>query len=389
MSLQPLYVIPLIVEQPTWGGQYIADFKGITQAEVSSKRIGQSFELASDSLVTPSMTSAPAYGLATASDIAHPQWFNQPSEMMPIAQLIATDPEGVLGSLFLETYGRELKILIKFTQAQNNSYQVHVRPGQEFGQWLAKPESWYFLEAGQATLGLAPGVNVEEYRARVTAIDAFAQQLSHQVKASAIELTVARQQLAEMINQDHPRRFVNTVAIEPHQVVDMSAGGIHHSWEVGPDVPNGNIVYEVQVDVRDERCTLRSFDQGNIKDDGSVRPLTISDYFTALDTDPTRNQPTQYITSPLGSAATPDPAVTLFANPYYKTQLRSITADTPQTLQTEGTFHHLFAQSGELSVRTTHGRWSLPKGWSLFMPAGLQTYSLETQTTAQVLVTSI
>lgn len=388
MNIQPYYVVPVMVEQPTWGGSYISGFKNISETEVTSKNIGQSFELASDSVLTPNLGSTPAFGLASASDIAHPVWFHKPDSVLSIVELISDNPAAVLGQRFLDAYGSELKILIKFTQAQNNSYQVHVRPGEEFGQWLAKPESWYFLEAGKATLGLAQGVDINEYQSRAQAIDAFAQGVSHKIKSGILTLEAGKKMLAEFINTDHPRRFVNTVTIQANQVVDMSGGGIHHSWEVGPEAPIGNIVYEVQVDVRDERCTLRSFDQGSIKADGSVRPLTIQDYFKAMDTDPKNNVPDQYLSSPLTDITTHS-STTLFANQYYQTQLLNLKAAIPEEQETNGAFHHLFAQTGEVNVSTVRGTWKLPKGWSLFIPAGVEKYSLTSNTTTQVLLTTL
>jgi mannose-6-phosphate isomerase class I len=389
MKLSPYYIVPLLIEQPTWGGEYIVGFKGIQDPSLTGKKIGQAFELAVDSQLSDLQSSSPAFGFATATDIAHPQWIgDQPS--LSLQSLIDQDAVAVLGQRALEKFGPKMNVLIKFTQAKNNSYQVHVKPGQEFGHWLAKPESWFYFEKGKATLGLAPGASVDEYRQRCEVIDAFANQLSQKIKAGELALADGKHQLTEFINQDHPRRFVNTVEIEPGQIIDLSLGGTHHSWEVSDDTPLGNIVYEVQVDVRDENCTLRSFDQGNIKDDGSVRPLTINDYFEALNSEPAANRPEQYMTVAQPQTDGLAQVTTLFDNQYYKTTQLSFTGECsgPST-KTSGSFHHVFVQEGSVTVKTSSGQWPINKGWSLFIPAGVEAYSLIAEQQSTVLTTSI
>ena len=385
------YIVPLLVEQPTWGGTYISHFKGLTDPSLVSQNIGQAFELAQDSLLMPAeetesvSQNQPAYGLATATDLAHAQWFNTHDRAVPLQSVIDSDPEGILGSRALAQLGAEMKILIKFTQAKNNSYQVHVKPGQEFGQWLAKPESWYYFEPGQATLGLAPGVDVAEYQQRCQEIETFAGAISQKITAGKLTVADGRQQLAAFINQDHPRRFVNTVSIEADQIIDLSRGGVHHSWEVNPEQPQGNILYEVQVDVRDQFCTLRSFDQGSIKDDGQVRPLTINDYFAALDTDPERKRPATY----MSSAVPGQTERKLFDNPHYQTSQLQVTGEYsgPWTTLTNS-FQHLFVQSGCVVITVDGHRYLLNQGWSVLIPASTGQYHLTAEPQAQVLITT-
>ncbi len=389
MSVSPYYIVPLLVEQPTWGGEYIAEFKGISEPAISGRKIGQAFELAVDSQLIEHQTNQLSFGWVTATDLGHPTWVgSQPT--LSLQQLIEQDPEAILGKQALEKFGPKMNVLIKFTQAKNNSYQAHVVPGQEFSHWLAKPESWFYFEQGKATLGLAPGVEVGEYRKRCEEIEAFAQGVSQKIQAGEVTVEQGKHQLAEFINADHPRRFVNTVEIQPGQIIDLSQGGIHHSWEVGDDVPLGNIVYEVQVDVRDENCTLRSFDQGNIKDDGKVRPLSIEDYFKALNTDPHANQPGQYSTTAEAVTDGKAQVTTLFDNQYYKTtQIEFSSEYSGQFTETQGSFHHVFVKEGQVTVKTSKGEWPVAKGWSLFVPAGVGEYSLTTSGQSTILVTSV
>lgn len=386
-ELSPWYIIPVLVKQPTWGGHYIAEFKSLTDAELTHENIGQSFELQGASWVTPAVSSGKIYGLATASTANNPEWKGEMSMAFRLADQISTNPEGILGKKVISKDGPYLKTLIKFTQAQNNSYQAHVVPGKEFGKWQAKPESWYFLEPGKATLGLAPNSDVAEYQARSEAIDSYAQEVSQKITQKTMSLEEGRAALKAFIDQDHPRRFVNTVSIQANQTVDLSQGGIHHSWEKDESLPHGNIVYEVQVDVSDDVCTLRSFDQGSIKDDGSVRPLSIPDYFTALDTDPAHNLPDQYFQYPLKTSTQSE--TTIFDNPYYNASVLQVSAQTPLRQDTKSeSYHHLFVQEGEVEIITSQGKWPLAKGWSLFIPAACQGYDLHSTTKATVIKTT-
>lgn len=388
---QPYYIVPLLVEQPTWGGQYIAEFKSVTDPLVRTQNIGQSFELETNSQVVTQPSAELPYAVATATDLTNPRYVGDTSTMVSLKSVIDQDPAGVLGQRVVEIDGAEMKTLIKFTQARNNSYQVHVKPKEAFGQWQAKPESWYFLEKGLATLGLQANTDVVEYHRRCQEIDTFAQQLSHRVKNGELSVDQARTELKAFIDQDHPHRFVNDVTLQPTQLVDLSEGGIHHSWEVSSDVPLGNIVYEVQLDVKDEFCTLRAFDQGNIKDDGSVRPLAIDDYFQALDSEPSHNLPEQYLRWPQVVEKQEGLSISrLFETPYYISTLISLEQpyQGPETSLEEGTYHHLFVQEGAIEVVVNDQRWPLAKGWSLFIPAALGTYQLVPNQASTVIKTS-
>ncbi len=176
MQQQPYYVIPILIEQPTWGGQYIAEFKELKDQYFAEHNIGQSYELSSANKLHTDPTQARVYALgsADAPDQAEPV---TEVERISMPKLIASDPERILGAKTLAKFGTNFPLLIKFTQAQENSYQLHVKPGSEFNGWQAKPESWYYLEQGSATLGIKDLKQVEAYKKRCLEIDAKAQQL--------------------------------------------------------------------------------------------------------------------------------------------------------------------------------------------------------------------
>lgn len=387
-EIQPMYVVPVLVEQPTWGGEYIAAQKKLSHPWLAGKRIGQSFELFSQSWLTPATT--PTFGFATPAQISNPNFADPSQPRSSLASWIKQDLVATLGQKAADRGWQQMQVLIKFTQAQNNSYQVHVRPGQEFGKWLAKPESWYFAEAGVATLGLRQPAELAAYRQRCLEIDQEAQRISAAIKAGQLTVAAARSQLQSYIDQDHPRRFVHTVDVPKGSVIDLSQGGTHHSWEKSSQLPAGNIVYEVQVDVQDEFCTLRSFDQGNLKDDGSVRPLTIDEYFQALDTSAAANDPSRFFAAAVTTTDQEAEITSLFCNQYYVTeQLAFRHQYQGQATQPTDSFHHLYALDEAVVVEVGDQLWSVPAHWSFFIPAQTGPYRLRTQSHNRVLITHL
>jgi hypothetical protein len=198
MQVQPYYIVPLLIEQPTWGGKYIAEFKSITDQTIRNKKIGQAYELAAESLLTGSWSEA-HFLYSTATSIDKSTEYGT-GKTISLADLIASNPESVLGKNAVAKHGITMPLLIKFTQALSNSYQVHVEKKKTFKHWLPKPESWYFFEKGKATLGLKAGSAVTEYKARCEEIDNQAKLISQQIKAGKITLDTGTQQLFEFRN---------------------------------------------------------------------------------------------------------------------------------------------------------------------------------------------
>jgi hypothetical protein len=117
-------------------------------------------------------------------------------------------------------------------------------------------------------------------------------------------------QLQNAIQGENPTKFVNVHRVKKHAIVDLSNGGIHHSWEEDPAaIPLGNIVYEVQLDVTDEDSTIRSFDKGKMQQNGDVREIHVEDYFKYLDTRPETNNLSLAVQKRTGSS--------LLSTPYY------------------------------------------------------------------------
>lgn len=387
MNVQPYFIIPILIKQPTWGGQYIAQFKGIGDASVLEENIGQSYELSALSRVSTEPATQNTYSVTDAS-LMNRRDVGGLTETLDLQSLIASNPLGMLGKVESETLA-DLNnlLLIKFTQAKNNSYQVHVQPGHEFSGWQAKPESWYYLEEGRATLGVKTPADLPAYRRVCLEIHEFALQTSFAIKSGVITIQEGRAKLAEFIAQHPVTTYVNQVTIPKDGVVNLDQGGIHHSWEYDRQQPLGNILYEVQTDVKDERSTIRSFDQGSIKDTGDLRPLHIEDYFKAINSSSECNQSDLLIRQPQPHQHWAVSASTLFDTHYYTLTKYAFLSHAVLPLTTP-VYHHLFVVSGPINIKYQDQVITANKGSSLFIPAGCEKYVLEGEATASVLIST-
>ena len=259
MSLNfPWQVEDELIEQPSWGGRYIIDLKGLSDSpEWTNKKVGQSYELAGTSkLIDPLSGSTTLF-----------------------TELVKSDPESWLGGPVLKKYGPAISLLIKLTQAKGNSFQVHLPEGKTLKHWLPKPEAWFYLAPGLFTFGLKPETSYADYSNVLRTIDGLMHRLSDEVTSGKKTVQAARAEAAAEIEALKPMSFINIVDAKTDDIVDLTAGGIHHSWEEdNVNYPEGNLVYEVQVDVQDEYCSMRGFDKGKILDDGTLRATHVDNF---------------------------------------------------------------------------------------------------------------
>lgn len=368
MEIKPYLIVPKLIPQPTWGGKYIAAFKGRADSALSVA-IGQSYELSSESMLTNVKDSnALPIEIGDASTGHTTELLGEKESLFSLQSLIEQNPTDILGARYTTARGQTMDILIKFTQAKGNSFQVHVRPDQTLGHWKSKPESWYFFEPGKATLGLQNPTpeSIAQYKQTCEQILGVMESLSQDVKSGVKTPGQAKVDAFQYITTHSPFSFVNEIAVPKDAIIDLASGGIHHSWEEGESIPDGNIVYEVQLNVMDTDCTLRSFDKGKIGDDGKIRPIHIDDYFAALETDPGRNN--------VASLVKIAEDEVIFDTPYYKTKkLQNV-------VPMEDSFQHVFVKDGIVEIAGLIVR----KGASVFIPRGFQFSPINTAT---VLVT--
>jgi len=331
---KPYLVVPHLIEQPTWGGDYILETKNWTHKPAwKGKKIGQSYELSSQTLLAQEVTSSADKTLGDATN----------------------------KTIAIEVFKEKKPFpLIKFTQAKGNSFQLHTKPGTTSNRWVPKAESWYYFEPGKMTFGIKKGTNTAHYRQTCEQIETYMKELSKNILKQKKTHEQAQKEASEFIREKNPWQYVNVYDVSAETLIDLSGGGLHHSWEEDPLNPLGNVVYEVQQDVMDPVSTIRSFDQGKILADGSVREIHIDDYFHHLDLDEKRNT---YIPTQVEDQH-------LFSTPHYSLSRLAINSDQP--MKTESSFHHLFVKEGEIIVASPKGRVEVTRGHSCFVPLGVE-----------------
>ena len=337
----PYLIIPQLIAQPTWGGDYLLKLKGWNKSQLLGK-IGQSYELSSASRL--------AVHAKNSDDLQSLTGNQSGQESILISKL---DP---------------INLLIKLNQARGNSFQLHMNPHTKDLRWKPKPESWYFLENGSITLGLAPDADISRYKNVCVEIDTFMNDVSRRIINRELSLELARLEASDYIHKKNPWQFVNKYTVKKYNLIDLSMGAIHHSWEEDIDnAPLGNIVFEVQIEASDDEATIRSFDQGKIKDDGSVRKLAINDYFIHLDSDPTHNDISYLKRSREKN--------NLLSTDYYVVDI--IEPQEKLIIQTEGKYHHLYVRDGSVSIVGGGIVVMVGKGHSCFIPSSLAQYTVE------------
>lgn len=360
-TTKPYLVVPLLVEQPTWGGSYIAEYKGWnTLSSLSGKKIGQSFELYGKSVLSLSIEDSrdPAF-LPVGKFIPD----TKKQQIIELAD--CADPQ-ILGPYVYDTW-KTMPILIKFTQGKGNSFQLHAKPDMATSRWIPKAESWYYFERGVITFGVNPKTQLSDYKNACHEINEKMKALSSQVVSGTLSLDDAKAQAKAFIQEKNPWQYINVHTVEKDTLVDLSGGGLHHSWEDRPDIaPDGNILYEVQQDVADDDCTLRSFDQGKFKEDGTIRTIHIDDYFSFLDPDPKRNDIKNALLTARGES--------LLRTKNYSMDVLSV--KTSESLTIEDSFVHLFVTQGAATVSTAGGMVTIHKGHSCFIPYKAENYEI-------------
>lgn len=389
---RPYLVIPKLVAQPSWGGEWIAETKGWSdQASLAGVKVGQSYELFSGSNLSLEASSLDPAFQGELTDSYSVETATRPVGSVSLASLVELSPDDVLGSDIAANSGGVINVLIKLTQAMGNSFQVHIKDGIEHPFWQPKPESWYYLEPGLITLGAAPDVDWRAYQEALTALNNQIEMLAAQVKSGAMSYEAAQPRISELVEKYNPWAFVNTVRIGKNQLIDLSGGGLHHSWEEdSARFPLGNVLYEVQLQAMDRNSTLRAFDKGKMSKNGTIRALNIDDYFELIDRHPEANRPETHMAEPkaLESGEAHDLAA-LLDTKYYR--LNRLTLKRPGAGYTEkaGVYRHLFIQEGSAEISTNGGSLVLTRGHSCFVPASAGEYSVNsTSDKTVVLITT-
>jgi len=374
-------IVPKIIEQPTWGDRYILQTKSWTDKKLfKNLKIGQSYELFSgiklrsdiNSSLDPTFTGELGYGMEPDKVF----YQEDKSKLIPIAKLIKQDPKWFLGKVTLKKHGPQIKILIKFTQAKGNSFQIHVKEKDSGQKWQFKAESWYCFEQGLLTLGVKKETNWDEYKNCCLKINEEMNELSKLILKNQIDLHTARTKAKIIIKKYNPWQYINLVKVKKNDLIDLSEAGLHHSWEEDKSNLFGNVVYELCLDVMDPVSTLRCFDNAKIQNDGSIRALQIQDYFKYIDRSWLTNNPNNHLLKPKIILNTGGVKISnLLKSKYYCLDKLELTHDYQEKMS--GSFHHLFVKEGKVVIlydKDNKAKLKLTKGHSCFIPAGIKQY---------------
>ncbi len=273
-----------------------------------------------------------------------------------------------------------MKVLIKFTQAKGNSFQIHVREKDESRKWIYKPESFYYFEPGLITLGVKRGIDWAEYKSCCMKINEEMKKLSLLVRSKKTSFSQAKRKAVKIIKEFNPWQFVNLVKVRGNDLVDLSKGGLHHSWEEDENnYPLGNVLYELNYDVMDPISVLRCFDKGKMKPDGTLRKLNIEEYFKYIDRLEKTNNPKTHLIKPkilLGKEGLR--VESLLRTKHYSLDKLFVESDySGEFTQTNSSFHHLFVKLGRIKVLSKESDLELTKGHSCFIPASIEKYQIK------------
>ena len=386
-SKKPYLVIPKLIEQSTWGGTYISELKSWSEKPfLKDKKIGQSYELYGKSKLAISITDSRderftgEFGFADKPDTITDHFqLTENVDYISLDTLVENKKEAIVGADVYSKY-KSMPLLNKINQAAGNSFQVHIKPSQSHPRWKAKPESWYYFEDGYLTCGVKKDVDLQAYKNVCNSINEKMKELSNEIQIGKRTLEDAKAIAMTFIKELNPWQFVNSHEVNKYDIIDVSAGGIHHSWEENREkFPLGNVLYEVQLDVMDPFCTIRAFDQGKIKDDGTVRELHIDDYFAFLDANPDLNDINFLKKERNGN--------NLIKTPFYSLDIIDVSSSTVES--TANSFVHLYVRDGEVDIEASEGKVHLGKGHSCFIPAEVGEYSITASSPSTLLKTYI
>lgn len=379
---RPYLVIPKLIEQPTWGGTYIVESKGWqNRPDLTGKKIGQSYELYDKSNLSLALSSSDPEFSGEITDNKQVAVQSKREHSVPVAHLISEDAAAVLGNRIVKQYGMSMHLLLKYTQALGNSFQLHIPDGITNPKWKPKPESWYYFEPGLITCGVKKGVSWEAYKHAMLELDARMHEIARSVSQGELAYDDAKGKISSLVTEYDPWQYVNLVRVEPGTLLDLSPCGIHHSWEEDlKTIPLGNVLYEIQLNVMDDVATLRSFDKGKMSKEGKLRPLQIEEYFAYADRSESANDPDTHMRRAVPVSESPTYVhERLLESKYYSMDRIRFRTKNAEFTESIDTFRHLFVKSGAVDV-VSHGvSVYAGQGHSVFVPAACKQYSLHAQ----------
>lgn len=376
---RPYLIIPKLIEQPTWGGDYIIKTKGWdNKPGLQNLKIGQSYELFSGSNLSLALSSTDPDFVGEVTTSKDVEKKTAISGTLPLTELIKSSPREVIGRQSLAQHALKMPLLIKFTQALGNSFQIHIKDGAYDTFWQSKPESWYYFEPGFITLGVKVDTDWSEYQNAVTELQNKILELSIKIKDGKLRPKEAKKKIKELVTNYNPWQYVNLVYPKKDSLIDLSPCGIHHSWEEDTKrFPLGNVLYEIQLNIMDGVSTIRVFDKGKMAADGVIRPLHVDDYFNFIDRSGEANRPKTHEVTPRRLSNSPDYLhERLLQTKYYILEKVAFKKSSAVFSEKHKSFRHVFVKTGAVDVVSGKTTLFLLQGHSCFIPAASESYKI-------------
>ena len=312
MRLYPILFKPNL-HPVVWGGNRLRPYKGLTP---SDEPIGESWEVS----VVPGSISIVSNGEL---------------EGRPLDEVIAEDPENILGKSVNERYQGKLPLLVKFIDAKRDlSIQVH--PNDEMAQRehgkMGKSEMWYVIKADEGShlyAGFRQHITPYEYQ--------------HRVADGTITEVLA----------DH--------TVKAGDVFYLPAGRVHA-------ICGGILLAEVQ---QSSDVTYRIYDYNRPGMDGKPRELHTELAAKALDYRVEKNYRTEY-------AQTNNRAVQIIDSQYFDVRVMQITTPFHRNMMKYDSFVISMCIEGDctIRVRSTGDEITLREGNTTLIPAAIADYDV-------------
>ena len=126
----------------------------------------------------------------------------------------------------------------------------------------------------------------------------------------------------------------------------------------------------------DPVSTIRCFDQGKFKKDGTVRPIHINDYFEYVDREQKHNN--------LEAMRRKQTGTNLLSTPFYSLDILKIKNKYQDN--TAGSFVHLFVKQGRVEVCSEEGSVFLSSGHSCFLPEFIKKFEIKSRESESVIL---
>ncbi|WP_320814496.1 type I phosphomannose isomerase catalytic subunit [Flavobacterium sp.] len=313
MKLYPLTFTPIIKER-IWGGSKLNTF---LNKEVSIENAGESWELSS----VPNDVSVVNNGELSGKNLN---------------EIIAINPEALLGKEVVEKFGTEFPLLFKFLDA-NKDLSVQLHPNDELAKArhnsFGKTEMWYVMQADKGSriiVGFKENSSQEEY-------------LSHLANKSVVSL-------------------LNEIPVKIGDVFLLETGAIHA-------IGSGVVIAEIQ---QTSDITYRIYDWDRVDAEGKSRELHTELALEAINY--------KVVDTKINYSLKENERNTCVNNTYFTTNIISLVSHF-KWKRKKSSFTVLMCTEDDFSIHLDNDVYRYKKGDTVLIPAEIDAFELQGKAT--------